>query len=50
MIVYNINLLTSLSDEDGTIMEAIANSDELEIFTTEAVQDLIDYKWQAYAN
>ena len=43
-------MLTSLSDEDGTLMEAIANSEELEIFDTEAVRDLIDYKWQAYAN
>lgn len=38
-------MLTSLSNEDGTIMEAIANSEELEIFETEAVKDLIDYKW-----
>lgn len=45
MIVYNLNMLTSLSNEDGTIMEAIANSEELEIFETEAVKDLIDYKW-----
>jgi maltodextrin utilization protein YvdJ len=50
MIVYNLNMLTSLSNEDGTLMEAIANSEELEIFDTDAVKDLIDYKWQAYAN
>ena len=50
MIVYKINFLPSLSDEDGTLMEAIANSTELEIFETDAVKDLLDYKWSAYAS
>lgn len=31
-------------------MDAIAGSDEIEIFETECVKDLIDYKWDAFAN
>ena len=50
MIVYKINFLPSLSQKDGSLMEAIANCDELEIFETDAVKDLIDYKWSSYAS
>ena len=50
MIVYKINFLPSLSEKDGSLMEAIANSDELAVFETDAVKDLIDYKWSAYAS
>ncbi len=31
-------------------MDAIAESDEAEIFRTECVIDLIDFKWDAFAN
>lgn len=31
-------------------MDAIAESDEAEIFRTECVIDLIDFKWEAFAN
>ena len=30
-------------------MQAISESDELEIFETDMVVDLIDYKWECYA-
>ena len=30
-------------------MGAIQDSDELEIFETELVKDLIDYKWETFA-
>lgn len=30
-------------------MDAIANSNELSIFTTDLVKDLVDYKWEKYA-
>ena len=29
---------------------AIAGSDELKIFETELIRDMIDYKWQEFAN
>lgn len=38
-----------MSEEDGTIMDAIANSDELSIYETDLVKDLIDFKWLTYA-
>jgi len=31
-------------------MDAIADSDEADIFKTECVIDLIDFKWDAFAN
>mmetsp|Transcript_802 Transcript_802/g.1015 ORF Transcript_802/g.1015 Transcript_802/m.1015 type:complete len:143 (-) Transcript_802:918-1346(-) len=44
-IKYQCNLLSSMSEKEGTIMDAISNSDELEIFNTDVVRDLIDFKW-----
>jgi hypothetical protein len=38
-----------MSEENGKIMKAIADSEELEIFKTELIIDLVDYKWQAFA-
>jgi hypothetical protein len=38
-----------MSEENGQIMNAIASSEELEIFKTELIKDMIDYKWQAFA-
>lgn len=45
-ISYQVNLLPSMSEEDGMIIDAIANSNDLDIFTTDVVQDLIGYKWK----
>ena len=33
---------------DGSLMDAIAESDEAEIFRTECVIDLIDFKWNKF--
>lgn len=41
--------MTSMSQDDGSLMEAIANSDELEIYQTQLVKDVIDYKWITFA-
>ena len=38
-----------MSQEDGNIMEAIAESNELAIFTTDMIKDVIDFKWEAFA-
>jgi hypothetical protein len=38
-------LLTSVSEEDGDLMSAIADSNELSIFETDLIRDMIDYKW-----
>jgi len=48
-IKYQCNLLSSMSEKEGSIMDAIANSDEIEIFNAETVRDLIDFKWAFYA-
>lgn len=47
-ISYQLNLLTSMSSEDGQLMSAIAESDELAIFNCDVVRDCIDYKWQKF--
>lgn len=49
-IRYHVNLLPSMLQNDGSLMDAIAESDEAEIFRTECVIDLIDFKWDAFAN
>lgn len=38
-----------MSEEDGTLMDAVANSDELGIFKTDLIKDMIDYKWNTFA-
>ena len=43
-IKYKIN---SLTEDD--IITGIANSEELKIFETETVKDMIDYKWEKFA-
>ena len=48
-IKYHLNILASVSEENGQLMEAIAGSTELSIFTTDLVMDLIDFKWQRFA-
>lgn len=48
-IKYQLNLITSMSEEDGTLMNAVANSDELPIFKTDLIMDMIDYKWETFA-
>lgn len=50
-IQYQCNLLTSVFQKDGSgLMTAIAESNELEIFKTDLVRDMIEYKWGAYAS
>lgn len=34
---------------DDDLMEAIIRSDENKIFVSEAVTDMVDYKWEQYA-
>jgi len=48
-IKYQLNLITSMSEEDGTLMNAVANSEELPIFKTDLIMDMIDYKWETFA-
>ena len=44
-IKYQCNLMTSMSQERGSLMDAIADSEELEIFKTDLIKDMLDYKW-----
>jgi hypothetical protein len=48
-IKYQLNLLTSMSEKNGQIMNAIAGSQEISIFQTDLIKDMIDYKWKAFA-
>jgi len=47
-ICYHANLITSMAEDEGTIMEAIAGSEELDIYKTRLVMDIIDYKWDTF--
>jgi hypothetical protein len=48
-IKYTMNFLCAMSEEDGQLIDAIANSNEMSIFETELVMDLIDFRWLAFA-
>ena len=38
-----------MSRKDGPIIEALSKSDELAMFQTNLVKDLIEYKWNSFA-
>lgn len=38
-----------MSQEDGKLIDAIAESEELAIFETDLVIDLVDFKWEKFA-
>ena len=43
-------MLTSMEEQfNHTLMGAIANSEELEIFETKVVMDTVDFKWSTFA-
>ena len=48
-IKYLLNILPSVSEKSGQLMNAIAGSEELEIFKSKLIKDLIDYKWNTFA-
>lgn len=49
-IKYEACLLPSMSQDSGSLIDAIANSEELEIFKTKLVKDVINYKWDRFAH
>ena len=48
-IKYQVNLLPSVSEETGQLMNAVAGSDQMEIFQTDLIKDMVDYKWETFA-
>ena len=55
-IKYEVNMLLSMDQmyqQDGenetSLLDALIQSDEIELFDTPAVKDIIDYKWDKYA-
>lgn len=44
-----MNYLSSMSEEDGLLMHAICNSDELAIFRSDLIIDLVDFRWNNVA-
>ena len=48
-IKYTLNFLTSMSQADGSLIESIAHSEELPIYQTQLIKDVIDYKWATFA-
>ena len=49
-IKYSLNILPSMNAGcKDDLMEAIINSDEKEIFESEALTDMVDFKWEKYA-
>ena len=50
-IKYEALMVTSMSEitDDGRLMEALAKSEELELFNTKLAQELIMFKWNQFA-
>ena len=41
-------MLCNISEEKGLLIDALAESDELSMFETELIKDLIDFKWKQF--
>ena len=50
-IAYEVNILPSMDEdtEAGRIMDALAKSNELELFKSQLVRDVISFKWDMFA-
>ena len=50
-IRYTYNILPSVEEGEqyGTIINALATTNELQALLVESVQSLIDYKWTSFA-
>ena len=50
-IQYQLNILASITENDDgiSLFECLAGCNELEIFETDLIRDLIDYKWRTFA-
>lgn len=51
-IKYTLNILPSINDHENSsssLMRACGSTDELEIFKSKALGDLLEFKWCAYA-
>lgn len=48
-IKYTLNILPSMSEEQGTLMDTAGQTDELGIFDCKALIDYIEFKWTNYA-
>jgi hypothetical protein len=48
-INYQCNMLTAMSEHCGRLMDVIADSDEMSIFQSDVIIDVIDFKWNKFA-
>ena len=48
-LTYQMNFLSSMSQEDGKLFDALGKSTELAIFGTDLIIALIDFRWQRFA-
>ena len=46
---YTLNVLPGMSEEDGTLMDTIGNTEELSIFESKTLITYIEFKWDSYA-
>lgn len=49
-IKYTLNILPSIQENSSnTLVNALGKTDELSIFNSKVLFDLLEFKWQAYA-
>jgi hypothetical protein len=42
-------MLSSMSEKNGKLIDAISKSEEMDIFVTDLVIDLIEFRWEKFA-
>ena len=48
-VKYTLNILPSMSERVTTLMDALGDTEELDVFECKAVMDMIDFKWLQYS-
>jgi len=48
-IGYILNLLPNIDESNDSLMEAVGETDELDIFECKVLRDFIEFKWYMYA-
>ena len=48
-IKYTLNLLPQTSEEEDSLMNALGETEELQILSTKAIRDLLEFRWNKYA-
>ena len=48
-IRYTLNVLPSIDEHDDSLMNALGETEEITIFSSKVIRDLLEFRWNLYA-